>query len=177
MSSGRIHRTRRSGSRMKNNIWTTVLLDEVLIGTGIQNVSDIVQGFDWSPTGGEHATILTVRGWLSFCGQNDTGIKSEGQIFWYISTIDAAVTLANTPQADAAPTYVQANILATGGHIFESIAGGTGDSRPTHDVEINVKTMRKIRAGQNLILVVKNATGDNLRVGGVLRALLRKGGN
>jgi len=173
----RRHRFSRASRGVKNQVWASLLIDEFLMGTGVQSSFDLVAGDDWSATGGERGTILTVRGYLSITAQNDTGVKSEGQVFWYIGVIDALVPLASHAPPDAGITYVAANILDTGGHIYESIAGGTGDGRPTKDWEINIKTMRTIRATQNLVIVIKNGTGDNIRLGGLFRSLVRKGGN
>ena len=168
----------RARGGVKNNVWTTILLDEVIVGTGITSVSAIVTDTDWSVSG-ERATILTCRGWLSVCGQNDTLTKSEGQVFWYIGTQDANVDLADIPQPQDVATYAAANILATGGFIMDSALGAAGGfyGRRSRDWDINLKTMRTVRSGVDLNFVIANRSGDDIRVGAVFRALLRKGGN
>ena len=163
----------------KNNVWTSVVQNEVLVATGNSTVTSIVTAADWSNEPlGERATILTARGWLSICGQNDVLTKSEGQVFWYIGIIDALVATGAIPPADLAATYTQTSILASGGHVFESVSAVIPfTTRNTKGWEINLKTMRTIRSGEDLILVVTNGTGDDIRVGSMVRALLRKGGN
>ena len=172
--------TRRGKAVVKNNIWTSVLLNEVLLVAGATSTSSIVNAADWSePPIGQRATILTVRGWVSVTAQADTLTKSEGQVFWYIGTLDALIAVAAIPAADLVSTYVQANIMDTGGFIASSVLGGVGGlaAQRSHDWFINLKTMRTIRSGTSLVFVITNGTGDDIRVGGVFRALLRKGGN
>ena len=180
MARGKGH-TRRSSSRgPKNNVWTAIILNEVLLAAGANSVSSIVTSADWSNEPfGERATVLTIRGWLSVTAQADTLTKSEGQIFWYIGKVDGALPIVDIPVADSVVTYTQTNILDTGGFVASSVLGGVGGlaAQRSHSWEVNVKTMRKIRSGEDINLMVTNGTGDDIRVGGVLRALLRKGGN
>ena len=177
-------RGRRSGharrSGVKNNVWTSLILNEVLVATGNTTVASIVNSADWSNLlSGERATVLTIRGWLSISAEVDTVTKSEGQIFWYIAVNDSLIATAAIPPADLVSTYTQTNILTTGGFIASSILGGVGGLAAAREMtwEIDVKTMRTIRSGDNVDLVATNGTGDDIRVGGVFRALLRKGGN
>jgi len=168
--------SRGRSSVVKNNIWSVLLENEILIAAGATFVSPIVTQIDWAPLGAERATILTVRGWMSICANNDDSAKSEGQVFWYIGLVSG---LETPLLADSGTTYAATNILDTGGHIFENVAATTsiGQMRPTKDWDINIKTMRTIMARQDLVVVVTNGTGDDIRFGGLFRALLRKGGN
>ncbi len=163
-----------SSKGVKNQVWAAVHSNEFTIGTGVTSTFDIVTGFDWAGQGGERATLMTIRGWLSICAQNDTGVKSEGQVSWYIGVINEGVTTVNIPSPSSSITYVATSILDTGGHVYESIAGGTGGDRPTRDWDINVKTMRKIRSQDEVLLIIENGTGDDIRVGATIRALVRR---
>ncbi len=178
-------RRRRGFSRargaVKNNIWTVGFNNETTLAAGSVNVAAVVAASDWS-VGGERATMLTMRGWLSISGQNDNVTKSEGQVMGYIAVIDSEVVGAAVPDPFSAATYVASNILWTFGHIFESAVGQVGppvflSPRPTRDWDINLKTMRTFRAKEDVVIVIGNGTGDDIRIGMLARALLRKGGN
>ncbi len=172
-------RGRRSSHRskvFKDQVWASVHANEFQVATGIQATFDIVTAFDWAGQGGERGTLMTIRGWLSICAQNDTGVKSEGQVSWYIGVVNQGVTAPNIPSPNASTTYTATSILDTGGHIFESIAGGVGGDRLTRDWDINVKTMRRLRSQDDVLLVIDNGTGDDIRVGATLRALMRRAG-
>jgi len=176
MARGQRRAFRRTGP--KNNQWSVVLLQEVLLAASGQTESIIVGDTDWTFPGGETATILTVRGYLSVCAQNDLLSKQEGAVLWYIGTQDKDISLAAAPEV--ADTYLEERILTTGGHIFpevEAAAAGVQVVRPTRDWDINVKTMAKIRSGTDLRFVIANRTANDIRITGVFRALLRKGGN
>ncbi len=169
-------RSSRSSSRVKNNVWAVTLVNEQLITTGFTNIIDIVTASDWTQFG-ERATILTVRGWLSCCANNDAGAKNEGQVNWYIGVMDTGITGGAVPGPFVASTYVASNILSTGGHLYENQAANNVGPRNTVDWDIHLKTMRTVRANESLRLIAENGTGDDIRFGGIFRALLRKGGN
>jgi len=166
----------RGARTLKNNVWTSVVGNEILVSSLGASELDIVTEADWAGgSPGQRATLLTIRGWLSICGQVDTATKVTGSVFWYIGLMDQDIAVGKGAQT--ADTYVDEDILTTGGHQFEAIPGtGTG-SRNTFDVEINVKTKRTFNANTDVRFVLANRTGDGIEYTAVLRALLRKGGN
>ena len=164
---------RSSGSMVKNQVWASALLDESVLATTGQLEVNLVQQSDWSTTGGERGTVLTIRGWLSVSSDNDETAKPEGSVFWYIGVVSGAPGTAPPPGLPA--TYVSPFILTTGGFLWGSI--GMDVARESRMWEINVKTKRTIRADQTIRLVMLNATPDTLNISLVTRSLVRKGGN
>ncbi len=165
--------TRAAKRGPKNNVWTVVLLQETALAASGQQQSNIVQQSDWSVNGGERATILTIRGYISVSAQNATTPLLEGGVLWYIGLNDNDIVTPAAPETAA--TYVNEQILTTGGHIFPEVAGGF--TRESMDWEINVKTKRTIQSGTNVVMVMANRTSDEIKTTAVLRCLLRKGGN
>ena len=160
---------------IKNNVWTVVLQNELVLAASAQHESPIVTEADWSD-GGERATCLTMRGYLSVAGSTQTAVaQTEGGILWYIGVVDRDIPAGSAPAPQTAATYVQNQIFTTGGHIFPAVAIEV--TRDTYDVEIDVKTKRTIQAGQDITLVLANRTSDEVKLTLVIRALLRKGGN
>ena len=165
---GRGNFTRRGAVRRKNNVWTVVLLDRVSVGAGGQTVSDIVTGTDWqrSSSGKETATVLTVRGWMSYIQKVAVASVNPNNCMEYIGVADED---AASPDAMLASTYTDEDIMWTGGHQF-----AFEDSDGTHfDREFNVKAQRLITTGQDLRYVLDVGVSGVLEVSGVIRALVR----
>ena len=157
----------------KNNVWTTILAEDVDIGAGGLSGFNIVQDSDWTASAGsERATILRVRGWLTVHNKTSTGIRGDGAFFLGIFLLDSD---AATPNPSVASTYVDEDTLWTGGGMF-TITDTNATGHVT-DLLPDVKAMRKMRKGQELRIAVASPGLTNLRVSFVLRALLRKGGN
>ena len=161
---------RRSGP--KNQIWTVVTANELAITTGSTSISSIVQDSDWtSGQGQERATILRVRGWLNFGGRVNAGVTGEGIIGAYISVQADEVTPTG---ALLTASYIDQDILWTSGHFFPLVA--TAEPLPSFDTVIDIKAMRRIRAGQRMTLVVTNNLADGTVTSFVVRALVKRGG-
>ena len=167
-------RTMRASRGVKDNVWTVVLLDDVSLAASGQSDSAITTESDWS-SGGERATMLTVRGWLSINGDNEAGAKLEGSVFAYIGLVDQNIAAAAGPTS--ASTYVDEVILTTMGGQFVNTGAGDLQTREPLSWDINVKTKRTFQSGTDIRLVISNQTGKAVKISGVLRALLRKGGN
>ncbi len=166
-------RIRRGASNRgpKNNVWSTVLIDENGTAAGITQTFPLVLDEDWSGASGqERATILRIRGWLSFSNKTTTGVRPEGVFFAYITVQDedAPAAAANLPSS-----YTDEDIMWTGGGLFT--VTDTNATGHVTDLLIDVKAMRKIRIGQVCRLVLTPSV--DVETSGVLRALLRKGGN
>ena len=171
MAKGRATRGFKRGP--KNNIWTTILGDEVAIGAASSTTFDIVAAADWTVAGGlERATILRVRGWFSAVVKDATGSFAGGAHFAYIGLFDEDET---SPGGSISGTYIDEDIMATYGFLFAF--ADTGTVGQTWSQEIDVKAMRKIRTGQDLRFVYTNSGTTSVEVSLVIRALLRRGGN
>jgi len=170
---------RRKGGRfhaskgVKNNVWAVAAAFDTTLSAGTTTFIPCVIADDWS-TGSERATLLTMRGWFSVCGQNQiAAAQLEGSVAWYIALMDEDITAFPSPFLPS--TYVDEIIMTTGGHTFEHVA--IGGRRNTKDWDINLKTMRTLHSGTDVILVLRNETADDVTFSGVFRSLLRRGGN
>jgi len=168
----RIVRGTRSSS-LKNQVWTSVLLDTTVDDTPVV-AADIVQRTDWEVTGSaEKATLMRVRGWLSFAVQGKTDPLTQA-LFMGIVVINEDAFPANP---DTVTFYTSEDVLWTYGIQF---AGGlsTATETPTsYQVPVDVKSMRRIGNNQDVRLVMLGTTARVILVAGVLRALVRRGGN
>ena len=160
-----------SKTAIKNQIWATVLFDEVIIAAGATLVGNIVVTSDWTLIGGQKATIMTMRGWLSICGQVGVAAQDEGSAFGYIAKLSAGVS--PVPPPDLGATYVDTQVLDTFGHVFEATAAD--GRRNTFDHVVDVKTKRTIDSTQFIGLIIKNGSTNTMDLSGVVRALVRKG--
>jgi len=166
------NRLQRSAKTLKNNVWAIAFLDEQTVSSGSRIGVPMVVDGDWA-LGGQRATLLTVRGWLSVNGSPQLTAMLEGTIAWYIGLVDEDITVF--PSLILPSTYVDEVILTTGGHSFEQVAANV--RRPTKDWDINVKTKRTFNTGTNVMLVLLNSTADDITISLLTRTLLRKGGN
>ena len=160
----------------KNNIWTVVLSNQGLVTTGAQTAHVIVSTTDWQRGvigGSERATILRVRGYVSFAPKIATGTIAGGSIVGYVTVVDEDISLDSSPSV--ASTYIDEDILWTRGTAI--CFQDAGEAVPAVSWDMDIKSMRKIRIGQELRFVWSNATAGSVEVTLVLRALLRVGGN
>ncbi len=168
-------RARRSGS--KNQVWTVVTGDSLVLATGVTTaIGQIVIDEDWVRTtvSSERATVLRVRGWLAIASRVTTGNVDEGSVAGYLTLADEAKTSFGS--ALTAASYGEADILWTGGTIFPA-QPVDGAVVPQYHTLVDVKAMRKIRSGQRLLLVLTNNMTAGVDVSFVLRALVRLGGS
>ncbi len=159
----------------KNNLWTAVLYAGTQIALGAQNTSLIVTQDDWirAAAGNERCTILRVRGTLSIAHE-EVAATAAGAVQAYAMVEDEDVTTTASPFVAA--TYAEEDILWTNGIAWPTMAANTVVS-PVHWV-IDIKAMRRIQRDQELKMVIANgAAGRKVVVNGVIRALLRLGGN
>ena len=157
----------------KNNVWTTVLMDDIVVATLGAAPFNIVQDTDWQAGAGqERATILRIRGWISVHNKTTTGVRPDGTWFAYICVLDEDA--ASSDASDPA-TYADEDILWTDGGQFT--VTDTNASGEVSYRRIDVKSMRKIRVGQQCRLVFQNSSTGDMQISGTVRALMRKGGN
>ena len=170
--SGRVTRGSRRGP--KNQIWTAILADDVSILTGTTSLFAITQDSDWTRgQGQERATILRVRGWMSISARLGAGITGDGAVGALVQ-LESDLAVA-PPNALLIASYVDTDILWTAGHQFPHAEGDM--SLAAWDRDVDIKAMRKIRAGQRLSMVVTSNLTNTVSISLVLRALVRVGGN
>jgi len=160
----------------KNNLWTVVLSNQVSVVSGAQTRHQIVGSTDWLRGvvgGSERATILRVRGYVSFSPKILTGTIAGGAFLGYVTVVDEDVAIDASPLL--ASTYIDEDILWTRGESFPFEDAGDGVRSVNWDIDI--KAMRKIRIGQELRFVWTNSSPGTVSVTLALRALLRIGGN
>jgi len=157
-------RGRSSGAKGANYVWTAVLPGFGLITAGDESL--IVAKTDWSNiVGFERATIMTVRGWLSFT----SGGTAAADYKWAIVLVDEDVPIQSSLLADF---YTDEDILWTGGGRKALTDAGDNSWQINHDV--NVKAKRKMTSGQELRIIFDVTATSSIHVVGVLRALLKK---
>ena len=157
----------------KNNVWSVVLLDEVVVDTGVVE-ADIVNAGDLqaAATGFQRFTLLRVRGWLSI--SKDAANLGGTSVFMIVYTTDND---AGTVSPIVAATYTDEDVLWSAGADFP--AAGTANislMAPTQ-IELDVKAMRKIDTSRNVRFSIIGSSAGAVTVSGVLRGLVRKGGN
>ena len=166
----RIRRSRSSGP--KNNVWTVVLIDELVVaGTVIE--ANIVEDVNWTGANSyQRATILRTRGWISVAAA--PGDVSFGNIFMgiYVADEDAAPVAPDTTLF-----YTDEDVLWTGGAQFGAVVAGGLEHRGSISWDIDIKAMRKIDTGRELRLAMIGTAALSLRLSAGLRSLVRKGGN
>ena len=169
---GRRRGVSRSATRgPKDQSWTTVLADDVVVADAASQAFNILQDSDWKTgSGAERATVLRVRGWLSVYNKTAEAARPAGSWFGYIHLIDED---ALSPSAATSITYQDEDILWTGGGSFPAVPA-TANSVISQLI-VDVKSMRKVRSGQDLRLILTNSTGGTMQTSMVLRCLVRRG--
>ncbi len=153
-------------------IWTTLINSDVTILAGATKTgSDIVTDGDWTNVAGqERATILRVRGWFSVAPIPVGVLTDSGPVFGYIGIFDRDELSAS---ASLANTYAEEDIMTTFGHVFP-YSNISQPSPDTWNEVVDVKAMRKIRAGQECRFVLTNQMSIDVDVSLVLRALVKR---
>ena len=169
------HRSRRRFSRgassgVKNQIWTSLMMDATSIAAAGTLGLNIVEPGDWSTIDGQKATVMTIRGYLSVSLTNSLTASAEGSVLGYIATLDDAAAV--TPPPDLAASYQSTTILDTFGTAVPEVAANV--LRPLWNHVVHIKVKRIITARQNVVLVIKNNSVNTIEVTGVIRSLVRK---
>jgi len=156
----------------KDQLWTILVIDGLTVDDITVKQEIIVEAADWAVGGGfEHATVLRTRGWLTF--QPPTSTPST--MFCTISVQDSDIGAGSSNPTD--PTvYLDEDIIWTYG---TSVAATVANDLLIPPVIVDVKAMRRITSGQELRLTMVSG-GPALAawsVNGVLRSLVRRGGN
>ena len=164
-------RLQRAASRgPKNNVWTAILMDELAVDNTPAVDAVIVDKSDWSgASGNEKATLLRIRGYVNV--SKATGGATHMYMAIYVADKDTGVLSVSGVAA-----YVDEDILWTHGVNLPSSTAGT--VMPVY-VDIDVKSMRRINSSQEVRLTMQGDIGNTtvMIVSGVIRGLVRKGGN
>jgi len=158
-------RRRSAGTGKKNYVWTAIRIGSALGTTPTK--FELINDADWvSGAGQPTATIIAIRGWLSWQG---VGV-SDANSMAFIGTQDDDI--ATQPDPDLVATYVNEDIMWTGG-TTKGVAAI--ESLPGFSTDINIKVKRKIKAGTRLVLVAQSNVASQFRLLGIIRCLLLKG--
>ncbi len=152
----------------KNQIWTVIQIDAGLVAASPWNIFNVVQDSDWSTTGGRRkATLLSIRGWLSFHQVGATGVDVQG----YFVKKDEDVNSGASLDPFVSGTYVDEDIMFTLGYSVP--VGAVADVHYTKDYEINIKSKRKIQTGETVGLIAAASAVNEAHVIGILRGLIQ----
>ena len=166
-------RARYSSSRgPKNNVWSVVLIEDLVIDT-IVTEADIVNAGDLqaAATGFQRFTLLRIRGWVSISKDVTSVVDSTLFMMIYATDNDAGVV-----DPSSAASYTDEDVLWTYGVKQEGyLAANTVSS--SHTVQVDVKAMRKIDTSRNIRFAVVSSVAGLQRISAVFRGLTRKGGN
>ncbi len=163
----------RFSRRQGSHIWAVILLDDVTISNAAPIGNPIVATTDFAAAGGQSkCTLMAIRGWLSWRQGSVVGADiAFGAIV--LKDEDEDVTGASMDPT-AAPFYGESDVLWTTGFVGVGQQTLVGTRPGTHMTEqINVKARRKMKAGQEISLQVGSVVSNNIRLSGVLRALLK----
>jgi len=159
----------------KNQVWTVSLVFELQVVAAVPTIIfSPVTDPDWvrSNASAERATLLRMRGWMSVRGLSTTFSGGAVMMYALLSDDDAPIV-----PADVANTYAEEDILWTGGTMLPDMPADASGVQPTRDWDIDVKSQRKFRAGEGVDFVMENNCANSIEVSGVIRALVRMGGN
>ena len=157
----------------KNNIWSVIQIEQATLdGTVVD--ADIVQSSEWqgSGTSFQRATLLRIRGWLSV---TQTAVDTDaGTAVFAIYVVDAnaaAISPRNTS------LYTDEDVLWTWGTQFGGRGVGAVETAQAFNATIDVKSMRKLNTAMDVRLAMIATSAAPCLVSGVVRGLIRKGGN
>jgi len=156
--------------RHKDLIWVTTSWQSSLVETPGIDIVDVVIPSDWATVAGfDRATLLACRGWWGVA-QTAAGTATDIPGVWVALYVCGSDSPANTMDPFLAQSYVDYDVLWTGGYI------GEASTRAQPPMDFQVKTRRKITSGQEVRMAatvpVDTAT-PRFNLGGVVRALLQ----
>jgi len=156
----------------KNQLWTVTLLNQAPVDDSPAIEAGIVEPADWSSVAGfERATLLRVRGWISVVP--NAGVVTPGTAFMMIYKTDADDPVR---APDVVAEYADEDVMWTMG-VSWGIQAADGNGAAV-TVPIDVKAMRKLTVADEIrFSVVTGAATDSCTVSGVIRGLVRVGGN
>ena len=171
MASRRRARQERSGP--KNQLWTALLIEELLFDDTPAEEANLVEAADWSlGTGFERATLLRVRGWINVIRSFSSAGNATAFMAIYKTDADDPVRAF-----DNVAEYVDEDILWTAG-VLSPPSSATPSGASVIRLEVDIRVMRKITVSDQIrVSFVHGDAGDSSIVSAVLRSLVRVGGN
>jgi len=157
----------------KNNIWSVILIDNQVVDTTVVE-GDIVNNGDLqaAATGFQRFTLLRVRGWLSITKPPENTVAASIFMIIYVTDLNAG-----TVDPTNATKYTEEDILWTGGVQFEGAGAGAVEVATPIVLDIDVKAMRKIDTSRDVRFSFLSTGVGGIVVSGLMRGLVRKGGN
>ena len=163
-----------AGRGPKNNVWTVLVLEDQAVDNAVIE-GDIVNNTELEPaaSGLQRYTLLRIRGWLSV--SRDPVLTTDVTLFMAIYLTDLN---AGTVDASNATKYTEEDVIWTAGVNFAGAGAGAVEVAPPARFDVDVKAMRRFTSGSDVrITFIGNQAASGLLVSGVMRALVRKGGN
>jgi len=155
----------------KNNVWTAVVFDDVVISTTVIETAIVAPG-DWQPSSGvgfEHATLLRIRGWLSLARNDNEDVFGATFLMIYVTDADDP-----TNDPSLAATYSTEDVIWSSGIAYSAKGAASVEAGPTTVIDVDVKAMRKINSAQQVRIALVSSSASFVIVSGVLRGLVRK---
>ncbi len=170
MARGRRRRGASASRGPKNQVWTVIVLDELVVSSTTQDAL-IVDSTDWAVSAAasfERATLLRIRGWLSLTRAVTVAVSTSYFFAIYITDEDAAaVSPADTTM------YTKEDVIWTGGFAMGAGNASSVEQPVIVSLDIDVKSMRKITSASQVRLgLVSGDAAANLSAAGVIRALV-----
>ena len=162
-------RIQRSSRRKGKYLWSGLLFDELLITSTPQGF-DIVASADFTTANGRsEVTLMGIRGWLSFSNRVQTVWETA---YVGICKRDSDESTAGASQDPSALSYyIDEDILYTTGYLAGGQTTAVGQ-RESWNVDLNVKSRRKLSTGQNITMNLATAGANSVLVSGVMRAIM-----
>ncbi len=155
----------------KNQVWANVLLNGVAVDDSPVIGSNIVQSSDWAlGNAAERATLLRIRGALVV--RKGVSLAATEMMACIVVMDEDIASGAVEPWLIG--TYADEDVLWTA--TIATPATGASDGWSGH-IPVDVKAMRRITSGQDVRILLQTNATVNVVVSGLLRGLVRKGGN
>jgi len=157
----------------KNNAWSILIVEEQAVST-VAIEADVVNSGEWeSGSSFERATLLRLRGNLSVSMPKTNTTINTIFLAIYLVDLNAGVKAPNT-----VAFYTDEDVLWSTAVLFQAGVAGSLEVPPTVQIPVDIKSMRKMTSGTEIRLTMISTTAaQNINVSGVLRGLIRMGGN
>ncbi len=165
-------RPQRAAKRRKQFVWTAAQnLGTTLTGTNQEEV--IITGADWAVAASQRATLMSIRGWLNVSAIFQAATDTCSAFVLRIDTDIPSTSAALDPQT--IQNYVDEDVLWT----YKWRSPGqdvTAVETPAFtSVEINIKSMRRVTAGEDIRLFINSTNNGRLSYNSILRGLIKVG--
>jgi len=171
-------RVRTSVRSNKNQIWVSTIFEAVSFDDSPVIDTNILTGSQWqSEVGLTRATVMSIRGWLSLSYDSTQAVANRAYMLFYLTDTDTPILLAGTNGPADALGYIE-DVMWTGGWQVPIGKAGSIEQSTGKEFELQIKTMRRVTSDQVIRLALAAGTGgSNFLLSGVVRVLVRRGGN